>query len=100
MFSFSFCKLNKKSKDWKIVINDHEIICLKKNAEIISKLIQNQNKKGANKDCFSITIPEFNDSFICSESDYEYFQKIFNCIPVQITNTNVEIKNIIFNQYH
>ena len=91
MFSFSFFRLNKKSKDWKIVINDHEIICLKKNAEIISKLIQNQNKKGANKDCFSITIPEFNDSFICSESDFEYFQKIFNCDPIQITNVNKEI---------
>ncbi|KAK8838645.1 hypothetical protein M9Y10_032681 [Tritrichomonas musculus] len=91
MFRFAFNKIPKKKKDWKIVINEHVIACTKKNAEIISKLIMKENKSGANKECYNITIHEFEDSFICSESDYEYFKNIFCCSPIQITNTNVEV---------
>lgn len=104
MFSFAFHKLKKGNNNWKLKINDHVIKCTKSNAKSISnkifnyysnksinKLVLNENE---DKDFFEIKISEFDDSLICSEQDYKYFDDIFNLIPVQISMTNKNVLKI------
>lgn len=91
MFSFVFKISYKRQRTYKVIINGHEINCPKSNAESISPKIKRHiiSNKDLNEDndnnSFSITIPEFENSFICSDSDYQYFEDIFNTIPVNIS---------------
>ena len=78
MFSFVFKISYKRQRTYKVIINGHEINCPKSNAESISPKIKRHiiSNKDLNEDndnnSFSITIPEFENSFICSDSDYQY----------------------------
>lgn len=102
MFVFAFSKLPKAPSNWKIIINDHEIPCSRSNAEIISKKIldfissQKMNYEEKKSDIFfKTTIPQFDDSLFCSESEYQIFNDIFNLVPIRITVVNKEVLKVL-----
>lgn len=102
MFSFAFDNLSSKPANWKIIINGHEISCSKTNAELISKTISKNNKEqkaDKTKDSYNITIQEFENPLICSDSDYDTFTDIFKAIPIQITSTNKDVLKIFATQF-
>lgn len=100
MYSFVFnIPVKKKINIVRIHINGHEITTPQNNATSISQKIDRltSDPDSTEKDpniFFSISIPEFDNSFICSENDYKYFSDIFNKIPIQITVTNKEVLKI------
>lgn len=106
MFSFVFNQLQALPKNFKIIINGNEIACAKENAMSISQKIfryyssqKNQNSSEAkDNDFFSIAIPEFKNPFICSESDYQYFNNIFNLIQIRLSNSNKDVLKIFANE--
>lgn len=98
MFSFVF-KIPKEKINWNIIINGHTIECSQKTASSISKVISQHIKKDKSKTSYSITIPEFENSFVCSESDYQYFDNIFNLVPLQISNINSGVLKIFAEKF-
>lgn len=93
MFSFGRNKINLERKNLKFILNNQVIYCSKSTAVRISPIIKKHFSE-SNQDYFSITIPEFTDSLLCSEEDYKYFDDILNLIEIQITITNKDILKI------
>lgn len=93
MFTFVF-KLTPKNDIWKININGHEIRCSKSNSQVISKKINNyiistkDDLIKRKEDSFTIKIKQLENALIYSESDYNYFNDIFNLKPLKINLSN------------
>lgn len=100
MFSFFFDHLSDQPKDWELIINGYSIKCSKKNAEIISKKVSDFNLKNPkNNESFKITIPSLSDPLLCSESDYKYFDNVFNLEPIHISSQNKNFLKIFSEEF-
>ncbi|KAK8837369.1 hypothetical protein M9Y10_036802 [Tritrichomonas musculus] len=99
MFSFAFDKLSCQPSNWEIVINSYTIKCSRKNARLISPIISKYILEQKTEDSYKISIGEFENPLFCSESDYKYFDNIFNLVPIQIDSTNKDVLKIFATKF-